>query len=458
MDTDSAGLNATRMFARISQGTRTVRDLMARARDMATGSVGRRQATANSGWLLFERLTRTLLGLFVGAWVARYLGPSELGELAYVSAYVALFLPIANLSADAIIVRNISQEPKSAAVMLGSIMIMRLLLGMLCWILAVVSAALIEGAPGRMTALTAIIGGSLVFQAADVVDLWFQSQAQSRRAVMARMLAYAISNGSKIVLILNHAPLAAFAAVATLEGLVSAAALGVAYRRFKTSLPWRRSRQVALAVVSECWPFMVSGFAIMLYMRVDQIMVKELLGAHELGIYAVALPISQFWQVLPMTLATSIAPFIARQRTIDPVAYRRSMVLTFRAFFYLGVATSLTTFIVSSWLINGLFGKAYLEAIGILDAHALSNIFCFLGIAHGIWLVNERRFAVRLYGTVIAGAATIGLNMILLPMIGLLGACLAAITAQAIAAFLVNAFLDRCSFRMQVEAITFRRI
>jgi O-antigen/teichoic acid export membrane protein len=446
------------MLARFSQSPRKARDLVARARNFATGSLGRRQAAANSGWLLFERVARTLLGLLVGAWVARYLGPSELGTLAYVSAYVALFLPLASLSADAIVVRNISQDPSSAAATLGSMLVVRLSLGMLCWLFAVVCAALIEGRAGRMTALTAIIGGSLVFQAADVVDLWFQSQAQSRRTVLSRLVAYFVSNGAKVLLIVNHAPLAAFAAVTALEGLVCAAALGIAYRRFRTLSPWRRSRQVAVALGKECWPYMLSGFAIMLYMRIDQIMVKELLGAHELGIYAVALPISQFWQVLPMTLATSIAPFIARQRAIDPVAYRRGMVLTFRAFFYLGVATSLATFLLSGWLINGLFGKAYTEAVGILDVHAVSNIFCFLGVAHGIWLVNERRFAVRLYGTVMAGAVTIGLNTILLPMIGLIGACLTAITAQAIAAFFINAFLDRSSFRMQIEAITFRRL
>ena len=74
------------------------------------------------------------------------------------------------------------------------------------------------------------------------------------------------------------------------------------------------------------------------------------------------------------------------------------------------------------------------------------------------WLVNGRCFAVQLYGTLLAGLASVGINAVLHPWIGLPGACMAAIAAQAITALLINALLDRRSFRLQIVAITFRRI
>ena len=39
-------------------------------------------AAVNSSWLLFDKLARALLGLLIGAWVARYLGPAQFGLLA----------------------------------------------------------------------------------------------------------------------------------------------------------------------------------------------------------------------------------------------------------------------------------------------------------------------------------------------------------------------------------------
>ena len=432
--------------------------MLERLRDLVAGSSTRRQVAANSGWLLLDRLVRAMIGLLVGAWVARHLGPAHFGTLAYVLAYVALFQPFANLSADAIVVRNVSQEPRTAAEVLGAALALRLAFGLVGWLLAVAGAALIGDEDSSLTTLTAVVGGTLLFQAADVVDLWFQSQTQSRRTVVAKLVVYAISAGVKIAMILADAPLIAFAVVTAVEGLLSAIAMIVAYRSFRTAHSWAVTREAVGAILSECWPFMLSGFAIVVYMRIDQIMIREILSVEDLGIYAAVLPLSQFWQVIPLTIATSIGPFIAKQRLTDEVAFRRSMTLAFRAFFYLGVLSAVTTYAASGWLVPQLFGVAYAGAVLVLDLHAISNIFCFLGIAHGLWLVNERRFTVRLYGTVLAGAATVGMNALLLPRIGLPGACIAAIAAQAIAAFFINAFLDRRGFRLQIAAITFGKV
>jgi O-antigen/teichoic acid export membrane protein len=224
-----------------------------------------------------------------------------------------------------------------------------------------------------------------------------------------------------------------------------------------TSSAWRRYAPRAHSLLAESWPFILSGVSIAAYSRVDQILVKELLGDRSLGIYAAALPLAQFWQVIPVILATSLAPFIARFKQADEAGYRRALVLVFRAFFYLGVAIAIVTFAVSDLLVGLLFGAEFAEAAGVLNVLGIANVFCFLGIAHGLWLVNEKRFAVRLYGTLLAGFVAVALNFALLPRLGIIGAAWAATAAQLVAAFLINLLLDRQSFRMQMEAIFFRK-
>ena len=59
--------------------------LPASIRNLLEGNKGLHAAIHNSGWIIFDKLLRALLGLLVGAWVARYLGPSQFGELAYCS-------------------------------------------------------------------------------------------------------------------------------------------------------------------------------------------------------------------------------------------------------------------------------------------------------------------------------------------------------------------------------------
>ena len=158
----------------------------------------------NSSWLVFEKIVRLVLGLVVSAFVARYLGPSQFGELSYVLAYIAFFQTVSNLGLDGIVVREIAQNRTETHTILGTVFTIRLGAGILCWIVSIIGMIWLQGIQDRSVIITAIIGGNLVFQAADTVDLWFQSQSQSRRTVLVKLSAYLISNGIKISLILTR--------------------------------------------------------------------------------------------------------------------------------------------------------------------------------------------------------------------------------------------------------------
>jgi PST family polysaccharide transporter len=415
-------------------------------------------AIHNSGWLLFDKLARLMLGLLVGAWVARYLGPGQYGRLAYVLAYLAFFQTVVSLGLDGIVVREIALHRDRASQILGTSFALRLGSGVLAWMIAILGLIMLNGLHDESVLLAILAGSALVFQSADTADLWFQSQSQSRRTVIAKLTAYLLSSGIKVLLILVKAPVLAFAAVFALDAGVAAIGMNIAYRSYNCGSPWSSTYKQGVLLLNESWPFVLSGLSIMIYIRIDQIMIKEILGESALGIYAAVLPLSTYWQVVPITLSVSLAPYIAKQRLIGEEQYRRSIVLVFRSFFYLGMLAAAGTCLVSGWIVPLLYGSGYMEAIHILNIHSISNVFCFLGVAHGLWLVNERRFAVRLYGTLLAGISAILINFFLLPKFGVVAACYSAIAAQAIAAFLVNFVLDKDSFRLQIEAISFRRV
>ena len=156
------------------------------------------KAIHNSGWIFFDKILRAVLGLLVGAWVARYLGPGQFGELAYYIAFIALFQGITNLGLDGIAVREISHHELRAHVTLGTIYKLRVYAGIGCWLLAVISYGIIEGVNGSGIYIVGLVGATLVFQAADTVDLWFQCQSQSKRTVIAKALAYLLTSSIKV--------------------------------------------------------------------------------------------------------------------------------------------------------------------------------------------------------------------------------------------------------------------
>ena len=424
-----------------------------RARLAAQGPL--RAIVANTGWLVFDRLIRVLIGLTVGAWIARYLGPARFGELSYVVAFIALFQAAANLGADAIVVRDIARAPERAADILGTAFWLRLGAGLVCWIMAALVMALLHPGERETLWMTLIVGGSLIFQASDTVDLWFQSQTRSKRTVAAKLTAYAISNGVKVVLIIIHAPLVAFAGAMSLDFALAAVGMVFAYRGFPTPERWRAHRATMLELLAECWPFLAAGVGVIVYVRIDQIMLNELLGERELGFYSAALPLSQVWNVVPVVLTTSLAPYVARRKLEGEEPYRRALSYIFRLYAACGLAISVVTAGLSPWIIAVLYGKTFARSASVLSIHVLSNIFIYLGVAQNLWIVNERLGRLSLYKSLSGAVVSVVGNWLVIPRFGIVGCAVVYVVANFVSAVGSNWLLAPEMLAMQLRGLFF---
>lgn len=413
-------------------------------------------ATArDSSWLVGEKVIKVILMLLVGSWMARTLGLAQYGQFSYALAVVALFQGVANLSADGLVVRDLTRRPEQASLILGTALCLRLAIGIACWLTAVLLAAIGGSDDGTSIPLVALIGATLTFQAADTVDLWFQSRGRIASAARCRIVASLVGNALRIVLILGQAPLLAFAALASIEALIVAAALALAYRRHPTTTRWAFDKALAWDLLRQCWMMIVSGLAVAAYMRVDQILIKNTLGDAPLGVFAAAVQISQVIYIVPMALATALGPTIARWHAHELGRYEPRLVLVFRFFFYMGLILGGLLAMLSGPIVQVLYGDAYSDATRVLAIHAFCGPFVFLGLAHNLWLWNSGKLHVRLVGTLISGILSIALNLCLTPIHGLVAAAWIAVLCQAISNVGINVWLAPHSLRLQLAAVFF---
>ena len=427
--------------------------LVARCRGVLTGKTHLHAVLGNSAWLLLDRLLRMGIALFVGSWMARHLGPTRYGELAYGLALIALWQVVSALGFDSVLVRDVARQTALVHRYLGTAFRMRLASGLLCWLCAIVAVLVLE--PGDMTALAivAVLGATLVFQSSDVVDLWFQSQTRSRAAVFPRMLAYCGSSVLKIALILADAPVWAFAAAMVAETALTAAALAIAYRGHRTREAWQWDPAIARNLVRESWPFMLAGLSVIVYMRIDQMVLRSLSNAHELGVYSAMLPFSQAWQIFATTVCASVLPRLSVLKVDDPARYRFRLLQLFSCMLWLGIGVACLTAALAPWLVDHLLGAAYADSITALRWHAFTNVFVFLGVAQSVAIVSDRTSRIALVRTLIGAAVSLGLNILLVPHWGAVGAAWAALAAYLSAAVLSNAILAPAYLRLQFLAI-----
>ncbi|MEZ9667161.1 flippase [Vibrio breoganii] len=419
----------------------------------AKNSLAFKKIAANSAWILLEKGIRLIVGLLVGAWVARYLGPALFGELAYVLAFLAFFQVISVLGMDGIIVRDISKRREEAPSLLGTALTLRITSGFICWLLAIFLMGLINGWDDHSVKITALAGGTLLFQAGDTVDLWFQSQSQSKRTVLMKLIAVSISNGLKVIFIINEAPLSFFALVVSIEAMISAVCLAFAYKRFRCESSWMLDTKLIERLLKESWPFILSGLSIIIYMRIDQIMIGEILGNAELGIYAAAITLSFMWSVIPMSLSVSFAPILSKKKAQSEYDYRITLSRIFRLFSLLGWLVCIPIYFFADELVRVLYGVDYESAAFVLKIFIFTNIFINMGVAQSLWILNEGKSKISFYKTLFGALVCVTLNYFLIPVYGIIGAAISAVLSQFSSTVLINFFICRDIFLLQCKSL-----
>jgi polysaccharide transporter, PST family len=393
----------------------------------------------NTGWLFADRILRMGVGLFVGVWVARYLGVQQFGVFNYATAFVALFSTLSTLGLDAIVVRSIVREPEKRAEILGTAFWLKLFGGVAALVLAVSSIILVRHDDQLTISLVAILSSVGIFQAFETIDLWFQSQVQSKYTVIAKNTAFVVITLVKVTLISIHAPLIAFAWTALGEVGLGAIGLMISYKiRGYSPWLWPWSLLLAKTLLKESWPLILSGLTIMIYMRIDQIMLGQMVGDKAVGIYSAATRISEVWYFIPMAIVSSVSPAIYAAKEVSESLYYKRIEQLIRMLVVISIIISVSMSLMSDKIIAILFGGGYAEAGKILAIHTWAFLFGSIGMATLPWFIAEGLNELSFRRDLIGAVVNVVLNFLLIPTYGGVGAAIATVIAYGIAGVLSN--------------------
>jgi polysaccharide transporter, PST family len=417
---------------------------------------GLRKILVNISWLFVDRIVRMGFGLIVAVWTARYLGTEQFGILNYAIAFVALFTPLANLGLDGVLVKQLVNNRSHHAEILGTSFWMRFIAGWLAWLITVLGAFLVRHDDQTTMIMVAILSCSGVFQSLETIDLWFQSQVQSKYSVLAKNTAFIIATLIRILMIMVHAPLVAFAWVTLLEFVLSAAALILVYQQQSQRLSlWSWNFSIGKNLLRESLPLIFSSLSIMIYMRIDQIMLGQMISAKAVGVYSAATRISEAWYFVPLAVASSVSPAIYEAKQISEALYyhRLGQLNRFLVLGSIGIALPMT--FLSGTMMVLLFGDKYAESGAVLAIHIWTAVFVFTGVATSSWFVAENLTHLQLYRSLGGAIANVLLNLILIPIYGVTGAAIATVISSSIAAFFSNAINRQTLklFKVQIKSL-----
>jgi PST family polysaccharide transporter len=418
---------------------------------------GARRILSNTVWLGADRLSRLGVGLFLTGWVARYLGPDRFGLLNYAIALVYLFSVLGGLGLDSIVIRSFVREPEAKDRLLCTTFLVKLAGGTLSLFLLI--AMLFWMHSDRMTIwLVGIIGFGTVVQATDVVDYWFQSQVKSKWSAIPRNAAFFSMALFRVSLLLRHASILWFGVAALLEIVVAGAGMVfILFRLGDAPRAWMPDLGLARKLLGQSWPLLLSGVSVMVYVRIDQIMLDRMAGGAAVGLYSAAVRISELCYFVPTIIASSVLPSIVRARTMGTAIYMARIQKYFDLSAIMAVAIALPTSLAAGWVTRLLYGAQYTGVSTILTVHIWATIFVFMGVARGQYLLSEGHFIFSMTATGLGAICNIILNLFWIPRYGALGPALATVVSYG-CSDLVSSFFYKHTWKagiMQLKALFF---
>src|SRR5690606_38868386 len=125
----------------------------------------------NTSWMFFEQGLRLLAGLFVGAWMARYLGPESYGLFSYALAYYFIFQAAGKLGLDDIIIKSLIEKPETTNKILGTSFWLKFLSSFV-FVAIMIFAIFISDEDPKMRLYVGIVSIGLIFRSFEVTDFY----------------------------------------------------------------------------------------------------------------------------------------------------------------------------------------------------------------------------------------------------------------------------------------------
>jgi PST family polysaccharide transporter len=410
----------------------------------------------NFGWQSFDKLFRMGVGVFVSVLITRYLGPDRFGVFSYALAFAGMFTTVAGLGLDRIIIREISKDISRRDAIMGTAFWMKLAGGLATFVIIVAAIGVLKGQDNLVKLLTAIFAFALVFNALDVVDFYFQAQIRSKYPVLARNTAFILSSLIKVGLVIASASLVSLTLATALESVFAAAGLAVVYHWTGHSVrTWKPDGRLAKTLLAESWPLIISGFAVLVYMRIDQVMLGSMLDHKAVGVYAAAVKFSEIWYFIPLGISSSVFPVLIGYFRNNKVMFFPKYQNVFNVMALLSIGLAVVMTFISNRLVATVYGREFSGAGAVLAIHIWAGIFVFMGMAASIWTMINGYQKFALAAAVTGAVAKIGLNLLVIPRYGIVGAAATMVISQAIAAYFIYALSSKTRrvFGMMTRAI-----
>lgn len=394
----------------------------------------------NAKWIVGCKIARAIIQLVIGMISARYLGPSNYGLINYAASLVAFGLPVMQLGLQSTLVQEYVVTPEREGQIMGTSLVMNLLSAIACMIGVVTFSAIANRGEPVTIMVCALYSVTLLAQAFEMLQYWFQARLLSKYSSVAMLTAYVVVSAYKIFLLASGKSVYWFALSHAVEYGVVGLLLVISYNRQGTQ-KMSVSLPLAKEMLSKSKHYIVAMLMVVVYGQVGTVLLKLLISEAESGFYSAALTCTSITGFVFMAVIDTVRPVILESRMQSFATFEKNVSRVYSIIIWLSLAQSVFFTLFAKLVIRILYGEAYMAAVPVLQIMIWNSAFSYMGYIRNIWILAEEQHKVLF--TINASGAVFGViaNALFIPIWGACGAAFASVLTQIFTNFIMGFIL-----------------
>ena len=406
----------------------------------------------NLSWLLFDKLFRASANIFLTVFLARHLGPDNFGILNYLLAILFLFVSISSLGVNPVLVNEIVKKRRNSMPSLINSYYLRFLISLISYFLFLLIIYILNNNIIYHN-YSLILGVIIILKSCEVLFSFFEAKSFSKYIVISQSVGFFISASIILFIVINAIDNIYIYYALVLDLVIVFILINIFYFIYFKNHFYKFNFIIIKRLISKSLPVLISTLSILLYMRIDQIMIKEMINEYQLGIYSVSVRYIEIYHFIPKIIMISILPVILTSRNyyvkllgINSVINKISLILI------------IFIFLSSDIVIPLIFSDTYIESINITKILSFSIFFVFLGVVNEHWYVTKN--LQKFYALYVSFGALLNiiLNYILISNFGLKGAAYATVLTYLIIIFFLDYFNKHTREVLKIKMLSIFKI
>jgi O-antigen/teichoic acid export membrane protein len=411
----------------------------------------------SSSWIILSQSVRLIIGVFVGIYIARVIGPYSYGNISIGLSILGILLPLILFGQQSVFPRLLHTKYDSQNNLLISSLIFTIFSGFSIFILSSIFFFLFVDVNHINLSIYFIVSSSL-FVFKEVYQTYYISLSRGKVVFYSVLLSLSIINIIRLVVVKSPDDLINLAITYPIEYFLLVIIYYIFTKHNTEYINLKVLKTNWKKIYIDGWPLILSGLSLSINQRLDQFFLKWNLGYETVGYYAASVKIIEIISILPYLLARGTFPYFIKLFQTNKNRYYYEISVYYKIAFLFGILTGIMIYIFSEDIILITYGYEYKESIIFLKAYAFSFPFSFVGALNSLHLKVIARYKSILGRQALNLILNLALNYLLIGKYGAVGAAYSTIIALVNSTIIYDLFEYKKSNINKLKFYVFKNI